>query len=104
MPNLDIINTLVDLLEQENLQVRTFVNGTLYSLLSRNVLRQQAMEIGLSDLLTHLIDHSDERFAKQLSYLKTQLEKEDEDEIDTSDVDIQVETDIQKKKKNFSLN
>lgn len=31
-----------ELLEHENLQVRTFVNGTLYSLLSRPILREQA--------------------------------------------------------------
>lgn len=36
----DVLNVLNDLLEHENMQVRTFVNGTLYSLLSRQSLRE----------------------------------------------------------------
>lgn len=31
-----------ELLEHENMQVRTFVNGTLYSLFSRSAIREQA--------------------------------------------------------------
>ena len=31
----NVLKVLNDLLEHENMQVRTFVNGTLYSLLSR---------------------------------------------------------------------
>jgi len=33
---------LNELLEHENMQVRTFVNGTLYSLFSRATIREQA--------------------------------------------------------------
>jgi len=39
-PNQEVLKILNDLLEHENMQVRTFVNGTLYSLLSRQVLRE----------------------------------------------------------------
>ena len=39
---IEVLPVFNDLLEHENLQVRTFVNGTLYSLLSRPSLREQA--------------------------------------------------------------
>ena len=39
-PQEEVLKVLNDLLEHENMQVRTFVNGTLYSLLSRQVLRE----------------------------------------------------------------
>ena len=34
-PKEEVLKVLNDLLEHDNLQVRTFVNGSLYSLLSR---------------------------------------------------------------------
>lgn len=41
----EVLQVFNDLLEHENLQVRTFVNGTLYSLLSRPALKEQAKVI-----------------------------------------------------------
>ena len=41
-PQLEVLKVFNDLLEHENMQVRTFVNGTLYSLLSRPVFKEQA--------------------------------------------------------------
>ena len=38
----DVLSVLNELLEHENMQVRTFVNGTLYSLFSRPAIREQA--------------------------------------------------------------
>ena len=43
----EVLEVLNELLEHENMQVRTFVNGTLYSLLSRPILKEQA-KVGLS--------------------------------------------------------
>ena len=37
---------LNDLLESENVQVRSYVNGTLYSVLTRPALKDRAMSIG----------------------------------------------------------
>ena len=38
----EVLKVLNELLEHENMQVRTFVNGTLYSLFSRASIREQA--------------------------------------------------------------
>jgi hypothetical protein len=46
------------------MQVRTFVNGTLYSLFSMNKLREQAREMGMVHILQLLMKNSDERFIK----------------------------------------
>lgn len=50
-PDLQIISILNSLLEHENMQIRTFVNGTIYSLLSRNVIREQAHNMGMNQIL-----------------------------------------------------
>jgi hypothetical protein len=38
----DILQVLTELIESDNLQVRTHVNGTLYSILTRKTLKLQA--------------------------------------------------------------
>jgi len=48
---LQVLETLIDILEHENIQVRTFVNGSLYSLLTRPKLKEQAKELGLKEML-----------------------------------------------------
>lgn len=40
--DIQLLNVLNDLLEHDNLQVRTFINGTLYSIFTRPLLKQQA--------------------------------------------------------------
>ena len=47
----DILPVLNELVESENLQVRTHVNGTLYSILTRRSLKQQANQLGMADML-----------------------------------------------------
>ncbi|EAR85677.1 hypothetical protein TTHERM_00420850 (macronuclear) [Tetrahymena thermophila SB210] len=85
--DLRVLEVLQQLLEHENQQVRTFVNGTLYSLLSRPALKEQSRQLSLLQYLVHLRDNSDERFNKQLQYIINQLEKpdEEEEEENTSD-------------------
>lgn len=51
----NVVQVLSTLMEHENLQVRTHVNGTLYSVLTREPLKQQAHAIGLSQILEYLI-------------------------------------------------
>jgi len=53
LPN--VVKVLSCLMEHENLQVRTHVNGTLYSLLTKPAIKQQANTVGLSDILEYLI-------------------------------------------------
>ena len=55
--------------------MRTYVNGTLYSILVKAALKEKALEIGLPDSLRALIEHSDETFARQINYILEQLEK-----------------------------
>ena len=71
----------------DSAQVRTYVNGTLYSVLTRRALKERAHEIGLPDSLKLLIEHSDETFATQINFILEQLENEaaEEDEGAQSD-------------------
>jgi hypothetical protein len=50
-PKEEVLVVLNDLLEHENMQVRTFVNGTLYSLFSIQSLREQAKALGMIEIL-----------------------------------------------------
>jgi hypothetical protein len=46
--------------------VRTHVNGTLYSILTRKSLKMQARALGMIEMLTYLMDNSDEQLKKQI--------------------------------------
>jgi len=61
----ELLPTLNNLLEHENLQVRTYVNGTLYSILTRARLKEQALRLGMDDALRYLMDHSEGDFFKR---------------------------------------
>lgn len=50
----ELIQVLFDNLEHENNQVWTYINGTLYSILNRKKLREEAKAIGLDTALQHL--------------------------------------------------
>ena len=50
-PKEEVLSVLIDLIESDNQQVRTFVNGTLYSLFSRSSIRQKAKEMGMNEFL-----------------------------------------------------
>lgn len=59
-PDIELLNVLNDLVEHENLQVRTYVNGTLYSIFTRKKLREEAMELGMPEVLQLLMEQSDD--------------------------------------------
>jgi hypothetical protein len=59
-PGLDILRILNDLVEIDNYQVRTYINGTLYSIFTRRKLREEAKELGMHESLRYLMDQSDE--------------------------------------------
>ena len=46
-----ILTVMNDLLESDNHQVRTYVNGTLYSILTRPSLKDQALEMGMDEMM-----------------------------------------------------
>jgi len=62
--SVNILKVLSDMMEHENLQVRTHVNGTLYSILTRPSLKQQANALGMLDMLMYLMKSSDEQMQK----------------------------------------
>lgn len=78
-PDLNIVKVLSDMMEHENLQVRTHVNGTLYSILTRYSLKQQANQIGMADILQYLMQNSDETLQRQIQYIYNQLQGEPEE-------------------------
>lgn len=70
----EILVVLNELIESENLQVRTHVNGTLYSILTRISLKHQANQLGMADMLQYVMDNSEEQFQRQIQYILNQLE------------------------------
>jgi hypothetical protein len=62
----DILMVLNNLLEHENLQVRTYVNGTLYSILTRSKLKERALRLGMDEALRYLMAESDDHFKRQI--------------------------------------
>ena len=76
-------------MQNDNLQVRSYVNGTLYSILTRSKLQERAKEIDLEHMLIALMDHSQEQFKKQIEYILVQLQNEpnDDSKSDQEDFD-----------------
>ena len=72
-PEVKILEVLNDFVESDNTQVRTYVNGTLYSVLTRPILKEQAMAMGMDEMLRLLMEHSQEQFRKQIEYILEQL-------------------------------
>lgn len=50
-PDIQLLKVLNDLVEHDNLQVRTYVNGTLYSIFTRRKLREEAKSLGMREVL-----------------------------------------------------
>jgi len=88
---LEVLKVLNELLEHENMQVRSFVNGTLYSLLSKSVFKEHAKQLGMKEVLEYLMENSDERYRKQIQYILDQLNSDkttdDDTQSDTNDED-----------------
>lgn len=58
----EILQVLNDNLENENVQVRTYVNGTLYSILDSKKLKEEAKAISLDLALQYQQKNSEEQF------------------------------------------
>lgn len=86
-PDIQLLKVLNELVEHENPQVRTYVNGTLYSIFTRKKLREQAKELGMPEVLQYLMNQVDDQFKRQIQYILEQLnnqhgKKEGEGESD----------------------
>lgn len=84
-PQLEILKVLNEHIEHENLQVRTYINGTLYSLLTRPVLKEQAKALGMPEMLKYLLAHSEDQLARQVKYIIDQLESDQVEELVSDD-------------------
>ncbi|GAQ84963.1 hypothetical protein KFL_002140170 [Klebsormidium nitens] len=69
----ELLEALMELLESDSPQVRTFVNGTLYSLLSRPEIRAAAREMDLPALLRAVVKGADATCARQIGHVLTQM-------------------------------
>lgn len=67
-------------LQAANPEVRTYVNGTIYSLLSRSFFKTQAHERGLPDMLASVSENSEPVFQNQISHILTHLNHPPEDD------------------------
>ena len=74
----DVLAALLRCLRMEELQFRTYVNGTLYSLLSRRKLRQRARELGLVATLQSARVGVDQRVQQQFDYILRLLAANDD--------------------------
>ncbi|CAD8159896.1 unnamed protein product [Paramecium pentaurelia] len=70
---------LFELIEFPNDQIRTFTNGTFYSMFSRRELRDYAYQLNIPQELPKLLSTSEERFKKQIQYMIEQLESNEDD-------------------------
>ncbi|CAD8075828.1 unnamed protein product [Paramecium sonneborni] len=77
---------LFELIEYPNDQIRTFTNGTFYSMFSRRELRDYAYQLNIPQELPKLLSISEERFKKQIQYMIEQLES-NEDDYDQSQLE-----------------
>ena len=68
-PDYNIVKVLSDMMEHENLQVRTHVNGTLYSILTRSSLKALANQLGMADILQYLMQNCDDTLQRQIAYI-----------------------------------
>ena len=84
-PDIELLNVLNNLVEHENLQVRTYVNGTLYSIFTRAKIREEANALGMRTFLEHLMEQSDEQFRRQIQYILEQLNSNNDGDGDNKD-------------------
>jgi hypothetical protein len=81
------MKVLDELLETENMQVRTYINGTLYSILTMPALKEQAKSIGLDKRLEVMYEEnqSEDRLKNQIEYILAQLKNDEEVECLSDD-------------------
>lgn len=91
-PDLKVLHLLNDLIEHENFQIRTYVNGTLYSLFSRKSLKDMAKALGMDTFLKELLkqDNTDQQYQRQIQYILKQLNSQEEEEEAKEDSDTEV--------------
>lgn len=98
----DVMNVMNKYISSENNQVRTYVNGTLYSILTRKPMKEAAIKIGLEKKLKNVKNKADENIKRQINFILEQLKQEEnncptdeaEEEPDEQDSDSEEDSDI----------
>ncbi|XP_030583081.1 lisH domain-containing protein ARMC9 isoform X2 [Archocentrus centrarchus] len=98
-----VLKVLTDLLGHENHEIRPYVNGALYSILSIPSVRQEAKEMSVEEILHCYSKEENPDLNRQFEFIIKQLnsaeeegsESDDEEEVDENDEDL-MEIDIDK--------
>lgn len=77
--------------DSESIQVRTCVNGTLYSLIKRQSIKEVALNNQIDVILNQLLNSPNDQMKKQLQYileeLSSETSSEEKDEEDVNDIE-----------------
>ncbi|KAK2835405.1 hypothetical protein Q5P01_015889 [Channa striata] len=98
-----VLKVLTDLLGHENHEIRPYVNGALYSILSIPSVRQEAKEMSVEEILRCYIKEGNPDLKRQIEFIIKQLnsaekegpESDDEEDDDDNDEDL-MESDLYK--------
>lgn len=75
-PN-DVMSVLNKFMASENNQVRTYINGTLYSILTKKIMKDAAVKMGLEKKLKNIKNKADENIKRQINFILEQLKQEE---------------------------
>ncbi|CAG9316744.1 ARMC9_2 [Blepharisma stoltei] len=87
----DVMTMLNKFLNHSNTQVKTYINGTLYSILTRQSMKEAAIKIGMEKRLRNLSINAEESIKRQISFILEQIKHEGESESSTEDEQEEVE-------------
>ncbi|KAJ3163880.1 LisH domain-containing protein armc9 [Geranomyces variabilis] len=73
-----VLRVLSAVMEVESLQVKTYINGTLYSLFAEPSLRDAARAQGMEDMLSYMRESEDEQLVGQIDFVLKQLATEED--------------------------
>jgi hypothetical protein len=75
-----LLKILINYLHSESIQVRTCINGTLYSLLKRKKMKLEAKKLGLEKMLNSQLQNPNEQMKKQIQYILEELNSDQDAE------------------------
>lgn len=75
----EVMSLLLKFISHENSQVRTYINGTLYSILTKKKLKTAAFRMGIEKKLKVLQSKADENINRQINFILEQLHQQEND-------------------------
>lgn len=87
----DVMTMLNKFLNHSNTQVKTYINGTLYSILTRPMMKQAAIKLGMEKRLKGLCSTAEDSIKRQISFILEQIKHEGDSETSTEDEQEEVE-------------